>query len=162
LKIENKFVKVLSDQEPKDNDWLALLLKHNGKRWIISYLYGLWLLYGTWVGEWIGMEIRFPYWWSVVLYDSCFERIMNRLSTQWYDVEWKVINTDLWQSCSMYIYDWCILEQFATWQWVEDALPGRERAERYTSKVLEYLKMEHTPWNTMQTITNWLLKLRKK
>lgn len=162
LKQENKFVKVVSDQDPKSAEWLTVLLKHNGKRGVISYLYGLSLIYGTWIGEWWGMEIRFPFSGSVVSYESSFERIKNWLLVQWYDIERKIIDADVWQSVCIYIHDRCILEQFALWQWVQWPLPGRERAQRYTAKLLEFLKMEHTPWDTMKNINNWLLKLRKK
>lgn len=162
LRRENKFVQVLSDQEPLDSSWLTLLLKQNGKRGVLSYLYGLSLVYGTWIGEWWAMEIRFTYSGSVVSYEETFEWMKTRLMAQWYDVDWKIIDADLGQVSSIYIHDWTILEQFAVWQWVEDALPGRERAQRYKSKLLEYLKMEHTPWDMMKVIENGLLKLRKK
>lgn len=162
LQIHNKFVKVISTQEPKDPSWLAVSLKHNWKRWVLSYLYWLSLLYGTWIGEWASMEIRFPFSWSVIAYEPVFDWIKSWLGIQWYDVDWNVLNSDMWQVQSIHIYDRAVLEQFAVWQWVEESLPGRERAIRYKSKLLEYLKMEETPWNTIQTITNWLLKLRKK
>jgi hypothetical protein len=141
---------------------LQILMQHNGKRWILSFLYGLWLLYGKWVWEWEAMEIRLPLQWSILTYLGLLERLQKRCTQQWYATQWKVKDGAMGQRHEMLITDWEILEQFALWQGVEWPLPGRERAEHYQSKLLDYLRMEDTPWDTIKTIKHGLLKLRKK
>ena len=158
-----KFVQVIN-QTSHNVSWEALIacIKMNGKRWVKSFLYWLSLLYWTWSWEWRSMEIRLPMWWSFTQLWDAFERLAWRLSQQLYAVEWKVVDGPLWQWRHCIIDDWTILEQFALWQWVEWPLPWRERAIWYHQKLLDYLKIEHTPGSLMQDITKATLKLWKK
>lgn len=162
LVLEDKFVVVQYDEESLAQQPLQVLLQHNWKRWVLSFLYGLWLLYGKWVWEWEAMEIRLPLQWSILEYQWFLERLQKWYIQQWYAIQWKVKDWSMWQWYEIVITDWEILEQFALRQGVEWPLPGRERAQYYQSQLLSYLKMEHTPWDVMKIIQHGLLKLWKK
>lgn len=162
LVLHNKFVIVQSNLDSLSEQKLQILMQHNWKRWVLSFLYGLWLLYGKWVWEWEAMEIRLPLQWSILGYQKFLERLQKRSTQQWYAIQWKIKDGSMGQRYEILIVDWEVLEQFALWQGVEWPLPGRERAQYYQSQLLDYLKMEDTSWDSMKIIKQGLLKLRKK
>jgi hypothetical protein len=162
ITIQDKFVAVESSQESKQVQQQLRTLQHAHKKWIISYLYGLSLVYGTWIGEWMQMQIRFPMQWSVVEYEELFTWMSTWLKQQGYDVEWKTIPWTTGQRTEIDISDWTLLEQFAVWQGVEWPLPGRERAQWYQGEFGNYFKGESVEWDAQKAVSQWVLKLWKK
>ncbi len=143
-------------------DWLKI----QGEKLtlIASILYGLFIVYWTFIGNDAAIfygKIEIPLVWSIMYYQEFFEHLKIDLQTCWCLVRFDYQNTRFGQNLHIWVYDWEILQFFAGCASDKRNIAKKEQIIYELPRLIEFLLDWSEGQEYIDHISKYTIKLSK-